>query len=98
MPQPYNLTNISNANNIYELGKATNELSDGILGLGLIFSIFIITYTVTAKWGFKPAFATASYITAGLTMMFRLMNWVSDTVMFVSFLLVVASYLIMKFS
>jgi len=98
MPQPYDLTNITNADNIYELSSAANGLTDGLFGVLFVFSVFIIIYSISAKWGFKPAFATAAYITAGVCVLVRIMNWIPDTIMFISFLLVAASYLIMKFS
>ena len=69
MAEPYDLTNITAANNIYEMGTATNNLSDGTFGLLLVFSVFIITFGVSSKWGFKPAFASSSFITAGVTVL-----------------------------
>ena len=97
MPQPYNLTNLTSSNNLYDLATATNDLTDGIFALLIVFTIFIISYSAMAKWGFKSAFAASCFITAGSTILLRIMNWVSDTVMFISFLLVAAAYLLMKF-
>lgn len=98
MPQPYNLTNITAANNIYELGTATNNLTEGLFGLLILMSVFIITFAVSSRWGFKPAFATAAFVTAGIAVLIRLTNWIDDTPMYISFLLIGVAYLIMKFS
>ena len=97
MPQPYNLTNLTSSDNLYSLATSTNDLSGGVFALLIVFSIFIISYAAMAKWGFKPAFAASCFITAGMTILLRIMNWVSDSVMFISFLLVAAAYLLMKF-
>ena len=97
MPQPYNLTNLTKSNNIYEVGTAVNDLTEGTFALLILFTIFILVFVSTSKWGFKPALATSTFVVAGISIFIRLMGWIGDSVMFISFLLVAAAYLLMKF-
>lgn len=40
----YNYTNLTNANNLFTMVKAVNELSDGLFGIFLLATIFLMLY------------------------------------------------------
>lgn len=62
----YNTTNLTNANNIYEQGKALNDITDGLLGIGLLLIVFTIaTVTVIRNTGDAvTGLGAGSFITA----------------------------------
>lgn len=87
MPQPYNLENLSNANNGYEIVKASNQLVDGSLGLFLVFGTFFIMILAFKGVEAKKAFAGAAFITAVAGVLFRALDFIPDQAMFATFAL-----------
>jgi hypothetical protein len=96
MPEPYDLTNITNSNNFYELMVASNNLSEGLLGILILISIFILIYVLSSRFGARTAFATSSFLTAGFAILLRVMLLINDTFLFGSILLVAIAYIWMK--
>lgn len=96
MPQPYDLTNITNSNNFYELMLASNELTEGLLGILILISIFILVYVLSSRYGARTAFAATTFITAGFAVLLRVMNLINDTFLYGSILLVAIAYIWMK--
>lgn len=74
----YNLTNITAANDIYEIVKATNELSGGLLFNMLMFLFFMVFLMVNYKRDFKKVLLADSFITiliAGVAWGLQLVTW-----------------------
>lgn len=87
MPAPYNLTAISQSNNIYEFTSGANNLVGGLLGLGMLVGCFVIMFFSFKGFETKKAFAGASFVTAIAAILFRLLSFIGDTPMFACFAL-----------
>jgi hypothetical protein len=70
----YNLTNITDANNIYETVVAVNQLSNGIFGLILIASVFLILFFSLKTEDTENAFISSSFITTILSIIMVFIN------------------------
>lgn len=46
---PYNLTNVTDANNLYSIMYAMNELSDGLIGVFILVSISLVLFMLFKK-------------------------------------------------
>lgn len=46
---PYNLTNVTNSNNPWEMLYHLNKLADGLIGIMLLVAVFIIVFFVFKK-------------------------------------------------
>jgi hypothetical protein len=87
MPQPYDLTNLSAANDAYEITKASNQLIDGGLGAAMLIGTFLIFFLAFKGLEAKKAFAGAAFVTATAGMLFRALNLIPDGYMFMTFAL-----------
>jgi len=70
----YNLTNITDANNIYETVVAVNQLSNGIFGLILIASVFLILFFSLKTEDTENAFISSSFITTIISIIMVFIN------------------------
>ena len=87
MPQPYNLSDISSSNNLYDFMTNANILADGLMGILTLVVAFIILFMAFKQFEAKRAFAGAAFVVAILATFLRLLTWVSDTVMFTTFIM-----------
>ncbi len=73
------LVNISNANNLLGFMQEVNIGTDGALGIGFFFSMFIILFFSMSRWTTKIAFASTSYtmsiIAVAMTVVDLLPTW-----------------------
>jgi len=99
LPEPYNLTMMSNNTGIVNLAQTINtHIMHGTLGLMILISVFVIcvfTFMAATKHGGK-SFAGASFVVAILSIILRALDLVADLVMFSSFALVVLIVAFMK--
>ena len=95
---PYNLTQVQGGNNLYDLVTNANLLTNGLIGLFTLIVLFLIVFMGLKKYESKYAFSAAGYITAIVAILFRMMAWVSDTVMFGAILLLGISFVWMRMS
>lgn len=97
MAQPYDFTNLTAADNIYETAIATNDLIGGLLALGFLIGAFIILFISFKKFESSRAFAGAAWIVAVLAIFMRLLNFIGNEVMFITFLLAGMSLIWIRF-
>jgi len=98
MPQPYNVTPMSEANNLWELTDASNDVTSGLLGKLFLMGLFIILFIVFKRFETKRAFSGAAFITALAAVFMRIAGLIPDTYMIGSFLLVGVSLIWLKLS
>jgi len=60
---PYNLTSLQDVGSLNDLATTMNTSLGGMFGLGLLFTLFIIIYTIGLWRESNLAFASASWIT-----------------------------------
>lgn len=63
--QPFNTSGIDNADNIFEFASELNTLVGGIVGIGLLLTAFVITFSVVSQRYLDPlaGFGAGSFIT-----------------------------------
>ena len=87
MAEPYNLTVISGQDSIYGLMTGANILSGYYIGYFTVILTFLISYVAFKKYDSEKAMAGASFITALIAVMLRVLTWIPDTWMFGTFIL-----------
>lgn len=87
MAQIYNLTNISSADNLVQLTKATNQMAGEMLGFAILLSLMVILFASFRNQTPAVRFATASFITTIISFLFRIIDMTGDFVVFVFILL-----------
>lgn len=79
----YNLTNVSNSSNMWELTDNINSLSDGWLGISILLSFTIIIFISMKDYPFKDAAAATMFISVIMAILFRTIGFVTDFVLFI---------------
>ena len=75
---PYDLTNVTNTENIFEFVQEINKLSGEYFMVGMLFAGFVILFITLKKTNDNhEALIIASFITAVLTIFFRVMDFIS---------------------
>lgn len=72
----YNLTNITSANTIPEIMKATNDLAGGLLFGLYLFLFFIMYLSIMKKQDFKVVLLAGGFVTAIIAGYFYFMGWI----------------------
>ena len=93
----YNLTNFTNANNVFEFTTALNSATNYQFGIMFLFSIPVILFIVLRGYGTRQALLTASFVMAVFSILFRIAELVPDSIMWWS-LLGVAVALVVAFN
>ena len=94
----YNLTNITNADNIFQITEAVNDLTDGWFGLLILISFFMILIVSYKNQPMNVRVTSASFLTAILSMLFRVLGFTSDLIVLVFVLITAVSYIAMFYS
>ncbi|KKN27133.1 hypothetical protein LCGC14_0867830 [marine sediment metagenome] len=85
IPQPYNLTLMGNATGIVSLTQLVNDqLMDGYFGIGLLVTIFMITFGafMVSTGHSGKAFAASSFIMFAMSLLLMALDLVPDYVMY----------------
>lgn len=73
-----NLTNLTSATNFYGLVSYSNDVTNGIMGMGMIIVTFIILVMMFLnRWGPEKAILASSYICLTLSIMMRSIDLVN---------------------
>jgi hypothetical protein len=79
----YNLTNVTNATNMWTLTESVNELSAGWLGVAVLITLSVILFISLKDYPMKEAFAATCFISTVLALLLRVLGLISDFVMFI---------------
>ena len=91
----YNMSNVTAGNNVYEIVKATNEVSSGFLFVAILFAVLIISLIVYQAT-FKARILAGSFITTIVGIMFFFLDFISWGVLIWPIILLFASIIIYK--
>lgn len=94
----YNLTNVTNANNIYEITSEINTLTGGLYGAFFVSAVFLICFIVMKNYDTKTVFLTASFITSIISGIMYFLKLISMSVLILPVILLFVSILIKVFS
>lgn len=87
-----------NVTNVIELMNWTSETSGGILFPGLIFITGTIIFLATKAFSAQIAFATSVFIVSLLSIIATFLGWMNPTYMYLTFVLVGISLLMLRLS
>jgi len=96
MAEPYNISLISGQNTLYGFMTGANTIADGYIGLFTVLLVFLISFVAFKKFEGKRAFAGASFLTALVAIILRVLTWVTDTTMFASIIIAGISLIFLR--
>lgn len=94
----YNLTNVSEANNLADIIIQTNNLSNGLLAGIIILGLFLILFIVYKHHGTKEAMLISSFITTAVSIPLWLLGLVGMNIMFYPIIILVIAIIIRLFT
>ncbi len=96
----YNLTNVTNASNIYGQMVAMNQVSEGYIGIFILASLFVIMLYVLKRTeqDTKEILLIDSVVCSIVGVLMWTMKFISWDIVIYPILLLIASLLIFKFS
>lgn len=100
MPELYNLTNVTDANNMYETLVGINQLSNGLFALFILASLFFVLFMVFKKYeqDTKAVLLTTSTIVVVVSVLFWTIELITWRIMIYPVILLIASIIIYKFT
>lgn len=90
----YNDTNITNANNIYEIVKAANDLSGGLYFTVMLLVLVLTYFVVFKKQDFKDVFVAGSFFIFIVAILMFVAKLVDQTFIIAPLVMFLASILI----
>ena len=93
----YNMTNITNANNAYEIVKAVNDISGGLIFTLVIFSLFFILLVAFRSIDFKARLVGASFILTLISIMAFYLEFIGWHILIAPILIFLSSIIIYQF-
>lgn len=93
----YNTTNITSANNVYEIVKAVNDLSGGLLFIMVVLVLLIIYIAATKKQKLKDALFAGSFFISIVSIILFTMGFVKYQIVIASIIFFFAALIIYHF-
>lgn len=93
----YNLTNMTSANNVYDLFSSVNSLSNGFYGLFILLIVFIVSFAFMKNFDTKTAFIASSFITAVIAVGLFFLGFIAIYGLLIPILLLIASIMVKIF-
>ena len=98
MPEPYNLTTLTDQTGIFGFMNAANDVSGGLFGNLILVTFFIIMVVAWRNEEPRKSFAAASFLNALISVFLRLLGWIPDGTMFICFILAGISFIMLTWS
>ena len=95
---PYDLTNITNSDNILEFIQEVNILSGEWFMTGMLFAGWVILFTSMRGAGNKEALLASSFIIAVMSVFFRTLDFISTTKVIVIMIIFVLIFAVSSFT
>lgn len=87
----HNLTNVTEATSIREYAIASDQLTGGMLSLGIIVATLLISYILMKSFESKSAIAASLFVTSAVTFLFVISGFSAEYYLLIAFLLLAAS-------
>ena len=96
----YNMTNVTNANNIYWQVYYLNQEAGGLIGVFILVCLFLVLFMAFKKTeqDTKETFLTCSVIVAIVSVLFWTIQLITWSIMIYPIIMVFASLIVFKFS
>lgn len=98
MAEPYNLTIATDSTGLFGFMDAANTISGGLFGNLILLVVFIIMVAAWRNYEPKRSFAAASFITAILAIFLRLLQWIPDATLFMTFIIAGVSFVLLMWT
>ena len=93
----YNMTNITAANNIYELVKATNQSSGDLFANLALLAIFLVVFLSFKSYNFKAVMLADSFVVTFLAIISFILQFTSWHILIYPIIVLMASLVIYMF-
>ncbi len=97
MPQPYNLTNITESSNLLGIFQASNQLSNNGLGVMVLLAIWFVVFIRLKMYSAKSAMFAASFIATLVAIMLFIMGMISQPILMMTIIALAVSFVIIMF-
>lgn len=94
----YNMTNITSANNAYEIVKATNQASSNILANLILFGLFLAILLVFKNYRFKYVLLADSFVITLLSIIVWVLEFTSWNIIIYPIVLLMVSLITALFT
>jgi prepilin signal peptidase PulO-like enzyme (type II secretory pathway) len=74
----YNLSNVTNATNVFSQATALNAMSNGVLGATIVVVGYFITFIGMKDWGNLQAFSSATFGWTVMTLLLFIGGFVTE--------------------
>ena len=93
----YNLTALDSAFNIFEITKATNNMTNGFLAIILLFVIFIISFFAMKRYQTFISLIASSFIVSIISIGFFYLELITTQILIIPILLLIIGIFIFIF-
>lgn len=93
MPEPYNMTLLTDKTTVIGTIQGVNEIASGMLGIIFLLLFFIIMFVLFKNYEFKRALAGSTFLTSVVAMLMRVIGLINDTWMFSFFLITAIAFI-----
>lgn len=97
MDELYNLTNVSDAENILTFTQGINQITGGMMTLFILITLFIILVVGFRGQHISARVAASGFITALISMLFRTAGLTSDSIVLTFILITGISYVVLLY-
>jgi hypothetical protein len=98
MPQPYNMTNVTDANNLLDIVTATSGLVDDMLGVFILVLVWVVTFISLKNYYTSAAIVTAGFLTMISSIMLFIIGLISQQILLMCIVLFAVSIIYAKIS
>lgn len=95
----YNLTNVSAANNVYEIGFEISRLEGGVFGPIVLFSVVLIIFMgLITRYNFESSMLAASFVGTVGSLFLQPTGIISQeiVILMVAFTAIIAAWTVMR--
>lgn len=75
----YNLTNVTESRNLFEIVTAGNELTGGLWASSLLLTVFVISFIASKNYDTEISFLVSSFSTSIIALLFFIIGWIDVT-------------------
>lgn len=94
----YNLTNVTEATNLYDMAVGVNDLSGGLIMIMVLVSLYIITFIASKGYDTKTALFTAGFVTTIIAVLSFSIGLINVTVFIITLIILLMSLFAILFT
>jgi len=95
MTDIYNITNVTQANNLWEFTREINTMTGDLFGVLFLFVIFLIVFITFSKMDVKRTFVISSFVTSFVGILFWSIKFIPFHILLVPISMLVVSIFVL---